>query len=159
GGSLLADEKQATKGIGHRNRLLPLPGGDLTDLVEITRTDPQNDTLCGDFGFSGPLQKGLELTTRARTQKIEGGHFFAKLLVAADQHPGVGQTQLTDRLCQKRGFLYIRLNQKELQLWTEDFQGQARKSAARADVGQPTALNRDGRPGKHALAEVTVEYL
>src|SRR5450631_412382 len=89
-----------------------------------------------------PVEKHRKFADGARANEIEWREFFAQFFVAAHQHPSACKSKFANYFRQKCCFLHVRLDQNDLQFWLQDLKREARKAAARSNVGQPTIIKR-----------------
>src|ERR1700682_3008378 len=139
--------------------IMPLPTANLLNLREVARPNPQNNLFRCYLFRPGPLEKGGEFTERTRAHVIKRSDLLPKLFVAPREHLRVLKSQFTNDFREKCNFLDVGFDQKNLQIWPDNLQGQARESTARPSVGEPTVFQWDGLGRVHTLAKMTIEYL
>ena len=151
-----ADEEKAAERVRDLDGLAPLPGADLFELREVPGTDPKDNVFGRSMFGAGPVEEGRELAEGARTDEVKGGHFFAELLIAAGDDLRVLKSQFSNDFREKSDLFDIRFDEKNAKIRTQNFEGKAGKTTARAYVGEPTRINGDRRPGVHAFTKMTI---
>src|SRR5260370_40097476 len=141
------------------NRFAPLPTAVLLDFWKVASANTENNLFNCYLFRPRPLEKGRKFAECPRAHEIEGSDLLPKLFIAPYEHLRVRKSQFTNDFREKCGLLEVGFDQKNAQAGADDFQRQAGKSAARANVGEPTILHRDSHSGVHALAEMTIKYL
>src|SRR5260370_25667650 len=111
-----SDKQEPTQGIWHQNRFPPIPCRDPSNLVQITRTSPEDNFLCGHSLRSRPVKQRPKLTHRARAHEIQRGYLFPQLFIATDQDAGVRKSKLAHHFREKRGLFHIAFNHDNVQI-------------------------------------------
>jgi len=158
-GFLGPHQKEAPQGMRNRNRLAPIPSGDLLDFGQVASAGPKNNLFCCYLLRPRPFEEGGEFAERARAHIVKGGDLLPKLFVAPRQHLCVLKSQFSNDFREKCDFLDAGFNQKNLQIWPDNLQGEPWKAASRPYVGEPTVFHRYGHRRIHTLAKMTIKNL
>ena len=143
----------------HFYGLPPIPGLDPLNLLEISAANPKYNLFGCYLLRPRPRKENREFAQRARAYVIKWCDLLPQLFIAARQHLCAAKSQFTNDFREKCDFLDVGFDQENLQLRSHNLEGQPRKSASRANVGEPTVLQGYGLGGVHTLAKMTIKYL
>src|SRR5437016_6688147 len=145
--------------MGHWNGFLPVPSADFLDFVEIAGSNPQDNLFCCYLFRPGPLEKVGKFAQSTRTDVLQRRYLLAKLFITSSKNLCAVKSQFTNDFRQKCDLLNVRFDQKNLQTRPDNLQRQARKTAPRTHVGEPTLFQRKGVGSVHTLAKMPVKDL
>ena len=109
----------------HRDVLVPIPSPYFLDFRQIPCSNPQDSLFRRHFFRLRPLEKGRKFPQRAGADEIERRNLFPELLIAADEHPSICKSKLTNDFRKESRLLDVRFDQKNAQLRPDDLQRQA----------------------------------
>src|SRR5215472_18518103 len=124
--------------MGHGLRGPPVPPRQGLHGLQVPPADPQQRLPRLDLRRPRPSEERAKIAQGPRADQVQRCDLLAQLLKAADQHPGVVKSKLTNDFRKERGLLDVRFDQEDVPARTQNLDGQAREATPGTNVGQPT---------------------
>ena len=102
-----SDEEQSSQRLWNGDRIAPIPALNLSDLFQVSPTDPQDYGLGSDYLRASPLQERSKLTESSGTGVIERRDVFCDFLETIHKHADIGKFKITRDFRQERCLLDI----------------------------------------------------